>query len=432
MSLVCHKWFEGYGSPSVLKTFRFSLIDSQLSMDTCLVIKIVRKYSIMFQHVEIHYDIIMNNHLIYTLCQQFKLFLEILTSNWKLISVKFRDFVWLFADTDTRTYGDVIRAIISFLGSQHYLKRVEFDQCFFGYQEGVEILKNLTQSSRDSLNHLVIRGFVPSEPKNKEQDSTAEQNLTMLLDLPHLKSLETDYLFIFENTFPRHSEVTKTSKNCETRVLSKIILNYDGDSIDIECFRGLTSTDWLFLKQLYTDLQVELNFTTHSSSRRELELLIAPCIPITRLDYTNYAYHMRIEYDVLFDHLLACKINDHLIALRLEWILPIQDLDFTFTSFLQAYKKLKYLELFNIRADDIDPLMESWQENRPESLEKVVIDISYIQDEDDYASLMNLTNEYVSLLELFNVDTSLRQDCQVAKQDGRYGKHSNEAVVVKD
>ncbi|GBO05742.1 hypothetical protein AVEN_211030-1 [Araneus ventricosus] len=87
---------------------------------------------------------------------------------------------------DTRTYGDVIRAIITFLGSQHYLKRVEFDQCFFGYQEGVEILKNLTQSSRDSLNHLVLRGFVPSEPKNTDQDSTAAQSLTML-DLPRLK-----------------------------------------------------------------------------------------------------------------------------------------------------------------------------------------------------------------------------------------------------
>ncbi|GBN33263.1 hypothetical protein AVEN_213121-1 [Araneus ventricosus] len=92
---------------------------------------------------------------------------------------------------------------------------------------------------------------------------------------------------------------------------------------------------------------------------------------------------MRIENDVLFDHLLACKINDHLIALRLEWILPIQDLDFTFISFLQSCKKLKYLELFNIPAGDIDPLMESWLENRPESLKKVVIDISDIQDEDD-------------------------------------------------
>ncbi|GBO05741.1 hypothetical protein AVEN_211029-1 [Araneus ventricosus] len=113
---------------------------------------------------------------------------------------------------------------------------------------------------------------------------------------------------------------------------------------------------------------------------------------------------MQIENDVLFDHILACKINDHLIVLHLEWILPIPDLDFTFTLFLQACKKLKYLELFNIPADNIDPLMESWQENRPESLKKVVIDISDIQDEDDYASLMNLTNEYVSLLELVRLN----------------------------
>ncbi|GBN23928.1 hypothetical protein AVEN_195026-1 [Araneus ventricosus] len=48
--------------------------------------------------------------------------------------------------------------------------------------------------------------------------------------------------------------------------------------------------------------------------------------------------------------------------------------------------------------------MESWLENRPESLEKVSKDISDMQEEDDFASLMILNNEYVSLLDI-SLDT---------------------------
>ncbi|GBN57678.1 hypothetical protein AVEN_228468-1, partial [Araneus ventricosus] len=50
MSLVCRKWSEGFSTPSVWKTFRFAL--TELSMDTCPIMKFVRKYSCMFRHVE--------------------------------------------------------------------------------------------------------------------------------------------------------------------------------------------------------------------------------------------------------------------------------------------------------------------------------------------------------------------------------------------
>ncbi|GBN77184.1 hypothetical protein AVEN_157048-1 [Araneus ventricosus] len=117
-----------------------------------------------------------------------------------------------------------------------------------------------------------------------------------------------------------------------------------------------------------------------------------------------------MDIDVLFDHLLACKTNDHLIFLQLELELPIPDLVSTLIPFLQAYSKLKCLQLFIVYpANGIVFFMESWLENQPESLMKVFIDISGVEDERDYKILMNLTSEYVSRLELvrLNVEVDL-------------------------
>ncbi|GBN78233.1 hypothetical protein AVEN_176167-1 [Araneus ventricosus] len=69
MSLVCHSWSEGYGSPSVWKTFRFDLTESQLSMDSCPEIEIVKKYSNMFRHVEIKGCQTRNNDLMKNFCR---------------------------------------------------------------------------------------------------------------------------------------------------------------------------------------------------------------------------------------------------------------------------------------------------------------------------------------------------------------------------
>ncbi|GBN77185.1 hypothetical protein AVEN_157049-1 [Araneus ventricosus] len=172
MSLVCRKWSDGYGSPSMRKTFRFSLTESQLLMDSCPVMKFVRKYSSMFRHIEIHYLMTFKEHLMYTWCRHLIVLLQMLSSNSQLISVKFQDLVYCFESIDTQTYDDIFRAISNFLGSQHNLKRAEIYKCFFGYQEGVKIFKNLTENRRESLTHLVLRKFVRYEAKDKEQKST--------------------------------------------------------------------------------------------------------------------------------------------------------------------------------------------------------------------------------------------------------------------
>ncbi|GBN95112.1 hypothetical protein AVEN_127529-1 [Araneus ventricosus] len=401
MSLVSRSWSEGYGSPSVWKTFGFYLTESQLSLDTCPVMKFAQKYSNMFRHVEIE-STYTHDCLRKIWCRHFVEFLKILTTKAQLTSVKFLYFANFLWRLDKPTYNNICSEIVDFLASQRHLKRVEFDLCFFNFQECVEILRKLTENSGESLTHLKLLNFLRDKNKDIEKDSNAAKKLLMLADLPSLRTLETDYSFIFENIVPRQSTAIQTGKNCKTPVLSKLILYYFNEYTKIEDFRGLTSTDWRFMKRMYPDLQVELILTTDSATRRELEFFIMPNMPITRLDYMDERCEESdwgIDIAELFGHLLACKTNDHLVTLHLDWKKPIQHLSLTFNPFLQACKKLKCLEVtIYSPSSGIDVLLESWLENRPESLKKVIIHVSCIDVEDDFPSLLNLTTEYVSLL----------------------------------
>ncbi|GBO32829.1 hypothetical protein AVEN_6394-1 [Araneus ventricosus] len=405
MSLVCRKWCEGFYSPSVWRTFRFNLKDSQLSKDTCPVMKFVQNHSCMFRHVEIEGTHANNKGLKKNWCRHFIEFLHILTSSTQLISVKFRYFSYFLRHLDTPTYNDICREILNFLASQRHLKRVEFDLCFFYFQESIEILRTLTENSRESLTQLVLRFFDHYDNMSQEQKSNLAQNFPAnfptLADLPSLTILEIDYSLIFENMVAPQSNNIQTMKRRQKRVLSKIILNYSHSCMEIEYLRGLTSTDWGFLQKLYPNLQIEFNFMSCSPSRRELEFFIVPNMPISSLEFINDTFFPVLEIAVLSDHLIACKTNDHLVTLHLHWGEPIQNLSSTFIPFLQACKKLKCLELFIISpTSGLDLLLKSWLENPHESLEKVSIDVSNIRDEEDNPSLLNLATECVSLLKL--------------------------------
>ncbi|GBN31994.1 hypothetical protein AVEN_90616-1 [Araneus ventricosus] len=413
MSLVCRNWSEGYGSPSVWKTFRFALTESQLSRKTCPVMKFVRKYSSMFRHVEIKYLHTFKQSLINTWCQHFTEFL-ILTNNSQLLSVSFLDLQGCFTHTDPQTYDDICRAIQNFLASQHHLRRVEFHRCLFRSQECVELMKVLIENNRESLTHLAIRKFLRRKSRDEEQDSIVAQSQFTFMDLPSLKTLETDYSLIFENMFARQLDAIKTYENFQTRVFSKIILYYNSGTTKMEDLRGLTSTDWRLLKELFPDLQIEFTFRSDSPSRQELEFLIVTNMPITRLNYVYYdsisqlLHPSLIEIDVLFDHLLACNINDNLVYLHLGWKLPIPDLASTFNPFLLACNKIEHLQLCIVyAANGIDVLLESWLEIRPESLKKVIINIFGINDGDVDSLLKNVIAEHVSRLELVGLNVKV-------------------------
>ncbi|GBM30302.1 hypothetical protein AVEN_52705-1 [Araneus ventricosus] len=400
MSLVCRKWSEGFRSPSVCNTFRFALTKSQLSTDNCPVMKFVQKYGSMFRHVEIKYTFLRKKYLIKTWCRHFIVFLQLLANTSQIISIEFQDLTYCFQDLGTPTYNDICIAIADFLISQH-LKRVEFYDCSFSFREAVELLRKLTENSRESLTHLVLRKFVLSE-SYLIKNSTSVKNPPTFECLPRLKTLEIDCSFLFENMVASQSTTIQTVKNCQTLALSKIILHHHSDPFKETYFRGLTSTDWQFMKMLCPDLQVELIISTCSPFKEEVELFIVPNMPITRLKYTRLDWKPYIKgmvVEILFRRLLACKINDHLVSLSLESEPPILDLA-SFIPFLQACKKLKCLELFVIYATSgIDHLLESWLDNRPESLKEVLIKISDIEDEEDYTNVMNITTDCVSRLE---------------------------------
>ncbi|GBL93541.1 hypothetical protein AVEN_59726-1 [Araneus ventricosus] len=397
MSLVCRKWSEEFCLTSVCKTFKFALTKSQLTRKNCLekLKRFVQKHSRMFQHVEIECTYCWKKKLAKTWCRNFIVFIKILTNNSQLYSVKFQDLSHCIDYTDSPTYDDMCRTIADFLGSQYHLKRAVFRNCYFRFPEGVELLRRLTENCRESLSHIVLHKF-------EEQDSTAAQNLPSLVDLPSLTTLEIDYSLIFEKLIDvaRQSTANQTVKNCQTLVLSKIILHCE--YVDIRKVRGLTSTDWQFMKILCPDLQVELILRTYFSYPTDLEFFIAPCMPITRLEYSMIdpdRYSGKLRADVFCSHLLACKTEKHLVSLLLETHSPILDLAPTFIPFLQACKKLKCF-VFKVlyESSGIDLLMKSWLDNRPESLEEVRIYITKIRRGDDYTTLINLTTEYVTRL----------------------------------
>ncbi|GBN86321.1 hypothetical protein AVEN_188554-1 [Araneus ventricosus] len=405
-SLDTSEWPEGFSSPSVCKEIIFSLTETQLSMDICPIMEFVQKHSSQFLHVKILCIYSTEKRLIKRWCRHFIVFLQILTSNSKLISVTFLFLSNCFQQIETPTYLDICRMIIHFLESQHRLKRVVFNICSFRFDEGVEILRKLTESSRESLTHLVLREFIryehmdkliwPSHDSSVISPSTAAQKLPfILIDFPSLTTLETDYSLILENIVACQSTAIQTIKNCGTLELSNISLHYDYRMTPIEFFRGLTSTDWQFLKILCPYLQVELVIYTNLPSRRELEFLIVPNMPITRLMYIFDNFVMEMETDVLFGRLLACKTNDHLVSLYFSSLATtIPDLSYAFPPFLKACRKLKCLVLSMAHpANGIDLLMQSWLENRPESLEKVRIIITKIEEEDEYANLMILARD---------------------------------------
>ncbi|GBN95403.1 hypothetical protein AVEN_156816-1 [Araneus ventricosus] len=191
-------------------------------------------------------------------------------------------------------------------------------------------------------------------------------------------------------------------QSCQKGVLSKLILYYCKGYI--EELRGLTSTVWRFTKELYPDLQVEFINIKDYGRRRVTEFFIVPNMPISRLNYRIW----RLEIAVLFDHLLTCKTNDHLVTLHLECEEPIQHFSSTFIPFLQACKKLKCLELSVMYpTSGIDLLLKSWLENAHESLEKVIIDVWNIDGEDEYQSLIKLTTGYKFILKLRGLNIRL-------------------------
>ncbi|GBM90694.1 hypothetical protein AVEN_184354-1 [Araneus ventricosus] len=59
-------------------------------------------------------------------------------------------------------------------------------------------------------------------------------------------------------------------------------------------------------------------------------------MPITSLNYTHDGSDVEMEIGVLFDHLLACKTNEHPVSLHLEWMWPIKELSSISPGFQEA------------------------------------------------------------------------------------------------
>ncbi|GBM27366.1 hypothetical protein AVEN_120953-1 [Araneus ventricosus] len=128
MSFVCRSWSEGYGSPSV--------------------------WNVEIESTWVY------NWLMKNWCRHLVEFLQILTSKTQLSSVKFLYFANFLWRIDKPTYNNICREVVDLLASQRHLKIVEFDLCFFNFQECVEILRKLTENSRESPTHLKLQNFL--------------------------------------------------------------------------------------------------------------------------------------------------------------------------------------------------------------------------------------------------------------------------------
>ncbi|GFY63223.1 f-box domain-containing protein [Trichonephila inaurata madagascariensis] len=409
MAQVCRKWSEGYNSPSVWKTFKFHLPDTEFSTEIYPEIKSARKYGGMFRHVEIVCSRI-SATMSDIAWRQLKVFLHILTNNSQLMSVKFKNLGSYLHQLDAMNYDDIFRNITNFLESQQFLKKVEFHDCDFRFQESVELFKAMSEKSRESLTHLVFRGFVDDESENLEQNRVATESLPKLISerLSNLKILETDHSLFFDNMFSRHPNIADMLRNSQLHSLSKVILHCEG--FKQQRYRGLTPTIWRCLRQVCPELVIELYFLPGSRPRREIEFFILPDMPITLLDFRLDRLHASstMDINILFNHLLACRINNHLAAFYLVWMRSIPDLASALLPFLRACPKLKCLQMFTHHpVNDIEDILRSWLETRPESLDEVLISISNVRNEDDYMSLTTLADEYVPLLQVLGLNIFL-------------------------
>ncbi|GBM33218.1 hypothetical protein AVEN_28211-1 [Araneus ventricosus] len=195
MSHVCRKWSEGFTSQSVWKKLRFSLTESQLSMDPCPNIKCAEKYSRMFRHVEIVCIRNVDERLIETWFRRLIVFLDILTRNSQLISLKVRwPEIGVILDT-INCEEDVKKAIASFLKSQHHWERVEFHSRYFLFP---------FKQDRKLPVHFVLRRFVNNiEPMDQESSAVAQGLHTFLCQkhqiFQEIPLLQSDYSFIHES-----------------------------------------------------------------------------------------------------------------------------------------------------------------------------------------------------------------------------------------
>ncbi|GIY10865.1 f-box domain-containing protein [Caerostris extrusa] len=247
MSQVCRKWSEGYSSPPVWKSFQFYLPYSEISSEICPEVKFARKYSSMFRHV------------------------EIASTSIRIGMTDQSNLGNYLRQLDDETYADIFRSIASFLESQNHLKSVEFRDCFYPFQEGVELLRAATEKSRESLRHLVFRGFVDDEFSNRERHASVAASLPSLASerLSNLTVLETDYSLIFDNMFPRQPLISDAFKNNKMNNLSKLVLHCEG--FKQTHFQGLSSAFWRCFSQYNPKLKIELYFVPGSQSRREME-----------------------------------------------------------------------------------------------------------------------------------------------------------------
>lgn len=154
-------------------------------------------------------------------------------------------------------------------------------------------MRILVRNNGESLRHLRLREFVTYETEGQDTILSLAQNLPTLSDLLNLETLDIDYSWMFASMFS--PKAFQNLKNCKTPALRKILLTCDFAIRDALYraerrggFTGLKSSDWLFLKTLLPNLEVELVMEALILTERNLEFLITSNMPISKLEYSDW------------------------------------------------------------------------------------------------------------------------------------------------
>ncbi|XP_035219390.1 uncharacterized protein LOC118192506 [Stegodyphus dumicola] len=416
MSLVCSKWAKEFSSPSVWRNVRFFLPEYEYNAEIYPEVKFARRYGHMFRHIEIICKRV-RTHLLGIIWKQLKFFLQCLTFTVHLNSVSFTNMGNYFRHLDDYIHDDIFRDIVNFLSAQRNLKTVKFFNSHFDNFEAAEILKALCENNCGKLNCILLKGFVRDSPVNQIENH--EIDLSFMYDtLLNLYQFETDYSQIFERIIHAFSDRLDSlgwSRINNTKgVLTSIKMNCEGSRR--AQFKGISSSIWKQMRKIFPQLKIDMHLNAGGHPQNAAEFFIRRDIPLRSLDFRHEKYHAPNDVDIsfLFHHITASGSNKTLEELSIVWIFPSMNLASEIIPFLLECPKLKILQLYISRpVVNLPNIFNSWEQNRPKSLETVYLTIANIQDPEEASALSGIADDYAPLLQVIGLNLFLIAEVEI-------------------
>ncbi|XP_055941689.1 F-box only protein 39-like [Argiope bruennichi] len=413
MSLVCSRWSKDFNSPRLWKTMKFYLPEHDYSSEIYPEVRFARKYAYMFRHVEIICKRV-RTHLTGVIWRQLKLFLKAMLSSSQLSSVKFINMGNYFRHLDDIIREDLFKIVVRFFNSQENLKTVIFQDSHFSKDEGLELLKAMFHSDKNTIRNLTLQGFVSEAPSMELSNQYLSNLSEVCCKISNVESLDVDYIQIFEDVinclYEKFSsgdcQLDKNKPNISTLCI------YCEDK-RLSGLKGILPGTWKYLTNVFPDMKVKMDVTIHNHLYDEMEKFLVKEIPLQTLNFRfeKSPANIRTDISALFTYLQMCKYQDYLEVLNVLWMPSIDDFAESVIPFVQSCKKL---QTFHIHAQytptEIENVLKGFLENPPASLKSITLWFNYLDEGADEDNIRALSEEYYLLFNTQGIECFLIVD----------------------